>query len=113
MRRGALVTIAGGADYAGKPRPALVVQSDRFATPSSLTVCPITTRDVPVPFLRFGLSPTAENGLRAYSWVMVDKIQALPRGKIGKEIGAVTADQLQAVTEALALFLGIFQPRSP
>ena len=107
MRRGTLVTVAGGADYAGKPRPALIVQSDAFETRASLTVCPLTTREVPVPFIRLWIPPTAENGLDSPSWVMIDKIQTLPCRKVGKRVGEVTAEQMRAVTEALAIYLGI------
>lgn len=107
MRRGAVVTIAGGADYAGKPRPAVVVQADVFQTQGSLAVCPTTTKPIEVPFLRLPLMPTPENGLRAPSWIMVDKIQALPRTKIGKEVGRITEGEIRTLTEALAIFLGI------
>jgi mRNA interferase MazF len=106
MKRGSLVTIAGGADYAGKPRPALVVQSDAFPTPASVTVCPLTTKEVESSLLRIGLLPTAENGLAGPSWIMVDKILTVPRTKVGQTIGEITLAQLREVTEILTAFLG-------
>lgn len=102
-----MVTISGGADYAGKPRPALVVQSDVFDTPGSLAICPFTTHPQTVAYVRLPVEPTAGNGLKARSWVMIDKIQGLPRTKIGGQVGQLTDEQMGEVGEALALFLGI------
>src|SRR4051812_29842906 len=104
MRRGAVVTISGGADYAGKPRPVLVVQSDVFDTPGSLAICPFTTHAQTAPFVRLPVAPTPDNGLRAPSWVMIDKIQGFPRTKIGLQVGSLTSEQMQEVSTALALF---------
>lgn len=90
----------------GKPRPALVIQSDLFDAHPSVTVLPLTTNLRPTPLFRIDIVPTEENGLRAPSQVMVDKVQALPRGKIGQRIGALSEEQMIAVNRALALFLG-------
>ena len=55
MRRGDIVTVAGGVS-ANKPRPALAVQDDRFDATDSLTICPLTTAEVDAPLLRVPVS---------------------------------------------------------
>jgi mRNA interferase MazF len=74
------VTVVLPRDY-GKPRPALVIQSDLFDEHPSVTVLPLTTDLRPTPLFRIDIAPSGENGLRAPSQVMVDKPQAAPRAK--------------------------------
>ena len=52
MRRGDIVTVSGGV-YARKPRPALVVQDDRFHATESVTICPFTSTEVDAPCCGF------------------------------------------------------------
>jgi mRNA interferase MazF len=99
------VTVVLPRDY-GKPRPALVIQSDLFDEHPSVTVLPLTTDLRPTPLFRIDIAPSGENGLRAPSQVMVDKPQAVPRAKIGKRIGGLSESDMLAVNRALALFLG-------
>ena len=91
----------------GKPRPALVIQSDLFAEHPSTTVLPITSDLEHAPLVRVRMQPSATNGLRKVSDVMVDKIQSLPLRRIGNEIGVADAETLDSVVMALALFLGM------
>ena len=99
-----MLTTASG-DY-GKPRPALVVQSDLFnETHASLTVCPITSTLVLAPLFRVALEPSSGNGLRKRSQAMADKIQTLKRDRIGKRIGAVTHEEMEEVEVAMRLWL--------
>ena len=106
MKRGDLVTIVlPGAS--GKPRPALVIQSDFFAAHSSVTVLPVTSTLREAPLFRIALKPTAKNGLRRDSQVMVDKAQTVPCEKVGAPIGRIPDDAMVAVERALAVFLGI------
>ena len=106
MRRGDLVTVAlqGGQ---GKPRPALVVQADRFAGLTGLTVLPITGTLLDAPLLRVEVEPSAANGLAKRSQVMVDKPQTPPRSKVGAPFGRLDDVTMLAVNRALALFLGL------
>jgi mRNA interferase MazF len=104
-RRGDVVTVVLSRDY-GKPRPALVIQSDLFDAHPPLTVLPLTTDLRPTPLFRIDITPTQQNGLRAPSQVMVDKAQTLPRGKIGQRVGALSVEEMICVDRALALFLG-------
>lgn len=106
MRRGEVVTIVLPRAF-GKPRPALVVQSDLFDALGSVTVLPITSEMRATPLLRIPVAPTAENGLRKPSQIMVDKAQTVSRGKVGATIGRLHGDTLVAVDRALAVFLGI------
>ena len=105
LRRGDVVTVALQGSY-GKPRPALVIQSDFFDEHPSVTVLPITGELRRTPLFRIMVAPAEENGLRKPSQVMVDKAHTIPRSKIGKVVGRLTADQMLAVNRALAVFLG-------
>ena len=50
MKRGDLVTIAGQGDF-GKPRPALVVQSDLYANHPTVTVLALSSDLKEAPML--------------------------------------------------------------
>lgn len=91
----------------GKPRPALVVQADRFAGLAGVTVLPITGTLLDAPLLRVELEPSARNGLVKRSQVMVDKPQTPPRDKLRTVIGHLDDTAMLAVNRALALFLGL------
>ncbi len=106
MRRGDLVTIALRGDY-GKPRPALVIQSDLFDRHPSLTVLPVTTELREAPLFRLRIEPSPTNGLLKTSEVMIDKVQSVLRDRIGERIGRISDDEIVAVNRALTVFLGI------
>ena len=108
MKRGAIVVVAARGAYTGKPRPALVVQSDLFnPTHASVTVCPITSDCVDAPLFRLPLPPGSRTGLRAVSQVMIDKIVSVPRAAIRAEIGECNATELDAVDDGLRRWLGL------
>lgn len=98
------VALQGGQ---GKPRPALVVQADHFASLTGVTVLPITGTLLDTPLLRVEVEPSARNGLAKRSQIMVDKPQTPPRGKVGTVIGRLDDATMLAVSRALALFLGL------
>jgi mRNA interferase MazF len=104
MRRGDLVTIALQGDY-GKPRPALVIQSDLFDEHPSVTILPVTSELRDTPLFRITVKPSDENGLSKLSQVMVDKAQTMPREKIGEPFGRLEDNAMLAVNRALAVFL--------
>lgn len=106
MQRGDLVTVALQGDL-GKPRPALVVQSDLFSAHPSVTVLPVTSELVDAPVFRLTLVPDARNGLQRPSQVMVDKPQSVQRHRLGAVFGRVDDDTLLAVNRSLAVFLGL------
>lgn len=106
MRRGDLVTVAMSGDF-GKPRPALVIQADRFAETPTVTVLLVTGTRVNAPLLRIDVLPTEDNGLRKASQVMVDKAMTVKRDKLGSPFGRVNDATMLSVTRSLALFLGV------
>jgi mRNA interferase MazF len=105
VKRGDVVTIALSGDD-GKPRPALVVQSDLFDAHPSVTVLPVTSDLRDAPLFRIRVEPSAENGLRKVSEVMVDKPHTVARERVGGPIGRLDDETLLAVNRALAVFLG-------
>jgi mRNA interferase MazF len=105
VKRGDLVTIALSGDY-GKPRPALIIQSDLFDVHPSVSILPVTGELRDAPLFRIGVAPSHANGLRKSSQVMVDKIQTVARSRVGKTIGRLEQETLVAVNRALAIFLG-------
>jgi len=108
VKRGAIVVVAARGAYTGKPRPALVVQSDLFnPTHQSVTICPITSDCVDAPFFRIPLPPGERTGLRTSSQIMVDKIVSIPRSAITAEIGRCESGELEAAEEALRRWLGL------
>lgn len=107
MRRGELRTAAGGKHYAGKPRPVLVVQDDRFDATDSITICPLTTDPTEIPLLRIRLDPDSGRGLAQPSSIMVDKLTTMPRSKLGEHIGGVSDTDMLALSRALVVFLGL------
>jgi mRNA interferase MazF len=104
MTRGDLVVVALPGDY-GKPRPALVVQSDRFAEHPSVTVLPITSHLIEAPLLRIDVG--AECGLERPSQIQIDKPHTPRRERIGEVIGRVDDATMVAVNRALTVFLGL------
>ena len=107
MRRGDLVVVAIQGDY-GKPRPALVVQSDLFnETHGSVTVAPVTSTIIDTPLFRVTVEPSRRNGLRLVSQIMVDKITTVRRQRLGQTIGRLEEDAMLRVSRALALWFGI------
>ena len=107
MKRGEIWTAAGGKDYAGKPRPAVVVQDDTFDANDSVTVCPFTTDEFAAPLIRLVVAPDGLNGLRSASRLMVDKISTLPRTKLGRRIGNLGNADMLRLNQALVVFLGL------
>jgi mRNA interferase MazF len=106
VKRGEIWTISGGPDYAGKPRPAIIVQSDRFDATISVSVCPLTTVAVESVHIRFPIQPTPANRLLLTSFAMVDKISTVPKAKLGRFIGRLGKRQLALLNQRMALFLG-------
>lgn len=104
--RGNLVTVTLQGDY-GKPRPAVVVQSDFFDEHPSCTILPLTSKLLDAPLFRVAIEPSAENGLRQRSQIMIDKIHTIPRAKVGAILGKLTDDQQLVVNRSLMLFLGL------
>ena len=107
MKRGDIVLAVARGDY-GKPRPAVIVQSDLFnPTHASLLVCLLTSDLINAPLFRLALAPTPANGLLEPSQIMVDKLLALPRDRIRMQIGTADDETMLGLNRALALVLGL------
>ena len=110
MKRGEIWTVAGGKNYAGKPRPVVILQDDRFDRTDSVTVCAFTTDPTDAPLFRLPIEPSANNGLRAVCRLMVDKITTVPRAKIGARVGRLADEDVVRLNRAVLVFLGIAAP---
>jgi mRNA interferase MazF len=107
VKRGEIWTIVGGPDYAGKPRPAIIVQRNEFDATKSVTICPLSGMVVETVFARFTIQPSRSNGLTIQSSVLVDKVSTIPRSKIGQLVGRLDAKDLTLLNQRLTLFLGL------
>ena len=105
MKRGDLITVALAGDY-GKPRPAVIVQSNSYRHLYSVTVLLLTSTIDSREMCRVVILPSIENGLRETSQVMVEKAATLPRTKAGRRIGQLSAGDMANVDRELAAFLG-------
>jgi mRNA interferase MazF len=106
MKRGDLVPVVLAGAY-GKPRPALVIQSDLFSQHPSVTILPVTTEIRPIETFRIAVAPSEKNGLRAPSQIMVDKAHTIPRDKARAAFGELDTKTMAAVNRSLAVFLGL------
>jgi len=107
VKRGEVWTAAGGKDYAGKPRPVVIIQDDRFAATASVTICPFTSDPTDAPLLRLVVEPSAMNGLATTSRLMVDKITTVAREKLGRRLGRLGDDDTLRLNRAILVFLGL------
>lgn len=107
MRRGDVVTVAAAGDY-GKPRPAVVVQTDAFPEKhASVVVCQMTSEVFDAPDFRVTVDPSGANGLRVRSQVMTDKPVTVRRERVGQTIGRLSADDVRRLNAALAFVMGL------
>ena len=107
MRRGDIWTVSAGNNYAGKPRPVVIVQDDSFDATASITVCAFTTDQTDAPLIRLLIEPDGPNGLRLASRLMVDKITTVPKSKLGKRIGRFNDQDIVRLNQVILVFLGL------
>ena len=107
MKRGDVVIVAAAGDY-GKPRPAVVVQTDAFPeTYPSVVICQMTSDLVDAPDFRVTIEPNEKNGLRVRSQVMVDKPVTVRRERIGQLVGRLASADTRRLNIALAFVMGL------
>ena len=106
VKRGDLVTVSAQGDY-GKPRPAVVIQSDALDAADSVLVALLTSTIADAPIYRLTVEPTPGNGLKAVSQVMVDKLMAYPRAKCGPVIGRLSGADVLALNNMLSVMIGL------
>lgn len=106
MKRGDLVIVAAQGDH-GKPRPAVVIQSDALNMADSVLVALLTTTISDAPFYRLTVAPTEANGLKASSQIMIDKILAYRRSRCGAVIGRLASQDVLALNNMLSVMIGL------
>ena len=106
VKRGEIVTVSAQGDY-GKPRPAVVIQSDALDAADSVLVALFTSAVTDAPLYRLTIEPAPENGLKAVSQVMVDKVLAYPRAKCGPAIGHLSGTDMLVLNTMLSVMIGL------
>lgn len=113
MKRGDIWTVAGGKNYAGKPRPVVVIQDDSFDATESITICAFTTDVTDAPLFRLPVEPSERNGLRVTCRLMVDKITTVPKTTVGARVGRLEDEDIVRLNQAVLVFLGLaISPRN-
>ena len=107
MRRGEVWTVSGGAEDAGKPRPAVIIQDNHFDATASITLCAFTSDLTDAPLIRLVIEPSLNNGLKARSRLMVDKITTVPKSKLGGRVGLLDPVDIVRLNQAILVFLGL------
>ena len=113
MKRGEAWSVAGGTDWAGKARPVVIAQDDRFVGTLSTTFCPLTTNPTSAPLFRLPITLNERNGLTNHCSRMIDKITTLARTKIGTKIGRLSDEDIVRLNRAVLVFLGLAGASSP
>ena len=106
MERGEVWTVSG-AGYAGRPRPAVIVQDNRFDATTSITLCVFTTDETEAPLFRLIVTPNERNGLRSVSRLMVDKLTTVPKERLGTRTGRLDDEDMVRLNRAMLVFLGL------
>ena len=107
MKRGDVVIVSAPGDF-GKPRPAVIIQSDAFnETHDSITVCLLTTTIIAAPIFRLDVQPSPQNGIQRASQIMIDKMLTVRRAKLGEPIGMLDDDTMLRVNRSIAVWLGL------
>ena len=107
MKRGEIWTATAGTGYAGKPRPVVILQDDRFDATDSVTICAFTTDPTDAPLFRLLVEPTDANGLRVTCRLMVDKITTVPKARLGRCVGHLGDEDIVRLNRAALVFLGM------
>lgn len=107
MKRGEIWTLAGGGDYTGKPRHAVIIQDDAFDAGDSITICPLTSDPLDLPLFRLEIPPSGVNSLDAPSRIMVDKITTVARRRLGRRLSRLDAEDIVRPNRAIAACLGL------
>jgi mRNA interferase MazF len=107
VKRGEIWSVAARGAYTGKPRPAVVVQDDRFDATASVTICVLSTDPTEAPLFRLPVRPDDRNGLDRPSSLMVDKLTTVPRTSFGERIGRLGDEDVVRLDRAIVVFLGV------
>lgn len=99
--------MAGGPEYAGKPRPVVIVHDDRFSGFESVTFVAFTTNLLASPLTRLAVEPSPENGLLKQCQMMIDKVSSAPKSKLGLRVGALSCEDMVRLNRAMLVYLGL------
>ena len=106
LQRGLIVTVATSGVHSGKPRPAVVVQANRWLQGHpSVTLCPLTSTLLEAPLVRIAVNPSGSNGLHKPSQLMTDKLFTVPTAAIGNVVGILESGTLAELDLALRSWL--------
>jgi mRNA interferase MazF len=107
VTRGEIWTAAAGSGFAGKPRPVVVIQDDRFDATESVTICAFTTDPTEAPLFRLLVEPSSQNGMHDVSSLMVDKFTTVRRSNLGERVGRLSNEDMVRLDRAIVVFLGL------
>lgn len=107
MKRSEIWSVAAHSDYIGKPCPAVIVQNDDFEAIGSVVICPFTSNETEASLFRPLIESSPTNGLVRPSRLMVDKLSAIPKSRLGKKIGRLSSADMLRLNRALLVFLGL------
>ena len=108
LLRGLIVTVASPGVYSGQPRPAVVVQANRWLQGHpSVTLCPLTSTLLDAPLVRIPVQPNGSNGLLKPSQLMADKLFTVPKAAIGSVVGQLEDSALAELDLALSSWLDL------
>lgn len=110
MKRGDVVIVADptAGDFAGKPRPAVIIQNSAFAVNhASVTVCIITSQLTGLKLFRLPLPADAATGLEKESEICIDKVQTVWAHRVGKHVGRLADSQMVDIDDALRRWLSL------
>ncbi len=107
MKRGDIWSVTARGAYTGKPRPAVIIQDDRFDATASVTICVLTTDPTEAPLIRLPVTPDELNGLERPSSLMVDKLTTVPKTSLGEHIGRLGDEDIARLDRAIVVFLGV------
>ncbi len=107
MKRGEIWSVAGGSQYSGKPRPAVIVQDDHFPDTESVALCAFTTDPTEAPLIRLAVEPSDTNNLRNRCRLMVDKVTTVHRRRLGYKIGTLDDEDIARLNRSMMVLLGL------
>lgn len=107
LRRGDLVVAAVPGPGGGRPRPAVIVQSNDLVSPDTIIVLPLTTGIRGESMFRVVADAEPSDALAAPCEIMIDKPGAVRREHIRRRIGRVTTATRQRLDTALARMVGL------
>jgi mRNA interferase MazF len=99
-------TIAGG-EHTSKPRPCMIIQSDAIPAFDTVVVAPITSFKADTDLYRIPVQAEPGTGLLQDSFIEIEKISAVKKRYLGKNIGVISTSCFMGIDKSVAELLGI------